>query len=161
MRQWPRRLWFNPRSSHTKDSKNWLSISPCLTLSIIRYVSKIKWSKPWFGLDYVRSGEKAWRQLHKNAASNIEQVLEATLYKVPTIRHLPPITETIQDRRIRHAGHCWRSRNELISDVLLWTPLMAEQKQDDQLEHTYSSYVRIRDVALKTCQRPWTIGRNG
>ena len=31
-------------------------------------------------------------------------------------------------------------------------PHMAEQKQDDQLEHTYSSYVRIRDVALKTCQ---------
>ena len=24
---------------------------------------------------------------------------------------------------------------------------MAKQKQDDQLEHTYSSYVRIRDVA--------------
>ena len=21
----------------------------------------------------------------------------------------------------RHAGHCWRSRDELISDVLLWT----------------------------------------
>ena len=40
-------------------------------------------------------------------------------------------------------------------------PHMAEQKQDDQLEHTYSSYVRIRDVALKTCQRRWTIGRNG
>ena len=27
---------------------------------------------------------------------------------------------------------------------------MARQKQDDQLEHTYSSSVRIRDVALKT-----------
>ena len=38
---------------------------------------------------------------------------------------------------------------------------MAEQKQDDQLEHTYSSYVRIRDVALKTCQRRWIIGRSG
>ena len=38
---------------------------------------------------------------------------------------------------------------------------MAKQKQDDQLEHTYSSYVRIRDVALKTCQRRWTIGRSG
>ena len=36
--------------------------------------------------------------------------------------HLPPITKTIQVRRTRHAGHCWRSRNELISDVLLWTP---------------------------------------
>ena len=40
-------------------------------------------------------------------------------------------------------------------------PHIAEQKLDDQLEHTYSSYVRIRDVALKTCQRRWTIGRNG
>ena len=36
--------------------------------------------------------------------------------------HLPPITKTIQIRRTRHAGHCWRSRDELISDVLLWTP---------------------------------------
>ena len=40
-------------------------------------------------------------------------------------------------------------------------PHMAKQKPDDQLEHTYSSYVRIRDVALKTCQRRWTIGRSG
>ena len=38
---------------------------------------------------------------------------------------------------------------------------MAEQKQDDQLEHTKNSYVRIRDVALKTSQRRWTIGRSG
>ena len=36
--------------------------------------------------------------------------------------HLPPITKTIQVRRTRHTGHCWRSRDELISDVLLWTP---------------------------------------
>ena len=67
--------------------------------------------------------------------------------------HLPPITKTIQVRRTRHAGYCWRSRDEFISDVPLWTPYMAEQKQNDQLEHTYSSSVRIRDVVLKTCQR--------
>ena len=42
-----------------------------------------------------------------------------------------------------------------------WPPYMAKQKQDDQLEHTYSSYVRIRDVALKTYLRRWTIGRSG
>ena len=35
--------------------------------------------------------------------------------------HLPPITKTIQVRRNRHAGNCWRSRDELISDMLLWT----------------------------------------
>ena len=40
-------------------------------------------------------------------------------------------------------------------------PHMAEQKQDDQLEHTFSSYVRIRNVALKTCQRRWTTGKSG
>ena len=40
-------------------------------------------------------------------------------------------------------------------------PHMAEQKQDNQLEHTYRSYVRIRDVVLKTCQRRWTIGKSG
>ena len=33
-------------------------------------------------------GEKAWQQLHKNAASNIEQVLEAILHKAATVR--PP-----------------------------------------------------------------------
>ena len=75
--------------------------------------------------------------------------------------HLPPITKTIQVRRTRHAGHCWRSRDELISDVHLWTPHMAEQKQDDQHEHTFSNYVRIRDVVQKTCQRRWTIWKSG
>ena len=40
-------------------------------------------------------------------------------------------------------------------------PHIAKQKQDDQLEHTYSSYVRIRDVAPKTCQKRWMIGRSG
>ena len=31
-------------------------------------------------------------------------------------------------RRTRHAGHCWRSRDELISDVLLWTPTHGRAK---------------------------------
>ena len=76
--------------------------------------------------------------------------------------HLPPIMKTIQVRRTRHAGLCWRSRDELINDVLLWTPShMDEQKQDSQLENTYNSSVRIRDVALKICQRRWTIGKSG
>ena len=38
---------------------------------------------------------------------------------------------------------------------------MAVQKQDDQFEYTYSSYVRTQDVTLKTCQRRWIIGRSG
>ena len=42
--------------------------------------------------------------------------------------HLPPIMKTIQVRRTRHAGHCWRSKDELISYVLLWTPAYGQAK---------------------------------
>ena len=35
---------------------------------------------------------------------------------------LPLITKAIKVRRTRHAGHCWRSKDEFICDVLLWTP---------------------------------------
>ena len=38
---------------------------------------------------------------------------------------------------------------------------MDDQRQDVHLEHTYSSSVQILDVARKTCQKQWTIGRSG
>ena len=50
---------------------------------------------------------KSWRQHHT------KQLLYG---------HLPPIMKTIKIRWTRQVGHCWRSRDELISDVLLWTP---------------------------------------
>ena len=34
--------------------------------------------------------------------------------------HLPPIMKTIKVRWTRHAGHCGRSKDELISKILLW-----------------------------------------
>ena len=40
-------------------------------------------------------------------------------------------------------------------------PHMAVQKQDDQHEHTFSSYVRIRGTVLKTYLGRWTIRRSG
>ena len=40
----------------------------------------------------------------------------------PTKQQLTSITKAIKVRRTRHAGHCWRSKDKLISDVLLWTP---------------------------------------
>ena len=42
--------------------------------------------------------------------------------------HLPPIMKTIQARRTRHAGHCWRSKDEIVRDVLLWTPVYGQSK---------------------------------
>ena len=74
--------------------------------------------------------------LEKKLDSNYTRMLQAILNKSwrqhPTRHqlygHLPPITKTIQIRRTRHAGHCWRSRDELISDVLLWTPTHGRAK---------------------------------
>ena len=105
------------------------------------------------------------KKLDGNYTRMLREMLNKSWRQHPTKHqlygHLPRFTKTIQVRRSRHAGHCWRSRDELISDVLLWTPHMSGQKQDVQLKHTYNSYVRIRDIALKTCQRQWTIGRSG
>ena len=73
------------------------------------------------------------KRLEKKLDGNYTRILRAILNKSwrqhPTryqlYGHLPPITKT---RRIRHAGHCWRSRNELISGVLLWTPTYGRAK---------------------------------
>ena len=76
------------------------------------------------------------KRLEKKLDDNYTRMLRAILNKSwrqhPTKHqlygHLPPITKTIQVRRTRHAGHCWRSRDELISDVLLWTPTYSRAK---------------------------------
>ena len=36
--------------------------------------------------------------------------------------NIPRVTATIRQQRLRFAGHCWRSKNELSSEVLLWEP---------------------------------------
>ena len=67
------------------------------------------------------------KRLEKKLDGNYTRMLRAILNKSwwqhstrhQLYGHLPPITKTIQVRRTRHAGHCWRSRYELISDVLL------------------------------------------
>ena len=69
------------------------------------------------------------KRLEKKLDGNYTRMLRAILNKSwrqhPTRHqlygHLSPITKTIQVRRTRLATHCWRSRDELISDVLQWT----------------------------------------
>ena len=75
-------------------------------------------------------------RLEKKIVGNYRKILRAILNKswrqYPTNNklygHLPPITKTIQVRRTRHAGHCWRSRDELICNVLLRTPSYGRAK---------------------------------
>ena len=102
------------------------------------------------------------KQLEKKLDGNYSRMLRAILNnskrQQPTKQqlygHLPPITKTII---IRRTWHCWRRGDELISDIFNGPPYMAELK----LEPTYSSSVRMRYIALRICQKRWTIGRSG
>ena len=76
------------------------------------------------------------KRLKKKLDGNYTRMLGAILNRFwrqhPTRHqlygHLPLITKTIQVRRTRHAGLCWRSKDELISDVLLCTPAYGQAK---------------------------------
>ena len=76
------------------------------------------------------------KRMEKKLDGNYTRMLQAILNKSwrqhPTKQqlygHLQPIMKTIKIRRTRHAGHCWRSMDGLISDVLLWTPLHGRAK---------------------------------
>ena len=76
------------------------------------------------------------KRLEKKLDGNYTRMLRAILNKswrqhltrYQLYGHLPPITKTIQVRRTRHAEHCWRSREELIRDVLLWTSTYGRAK---------------------------------
>ena len=71
---------------------------------------------------FFTSGENIWIQI-----VNIKSWrLHPTRHQL--YGHLPPITKIIQVRRTRHAGHCWSSKDELVSDVLLWTPTYGQAK---------------------------------
>ena len=61
------------------------------------------------------------KRLEKKLDGNYTRMLRAILIKSwrqhPTGHHLT-----------RHAGHCWRNKDELVSDVLLWTPTYGQAK---------------------------------
>ena len=105
--------------------------------------------------------------LEKKLDGNYTRILRAILNKFwrqqPTrlqlYGHLPPITKTIKARRTRHAGHCWRSRDEIISDVLLWTPTYGSAKAG-RPDWTYIQQLS-EDTGCSPEDRRWTIGRSG
>ena len=81
-------------------------------VSILLYVCTTLTLTNWLG-----------KKLDGNYTRMLQAILNKSWRQHPTKHqlygHLPPITKTIQVRRTSHAGHCWKSRDELISDVLL------------------------------------------
>ena len=64
------------------------------------------------------------KKLERNYTRKLQAILKKSWRQHPTKQqlygYLPPITKTI--KITWHAGHCWRSNDELISDVFWWTP---------------------------------------
>ena len=85
-----------------------------------------------FFLGFFFTLTKRLKKLYSNYTRMLRAILNKSWRQHPT-RHqlygqLPPITKAIQVRRTRLAGHCQRSKDELISDVLLWTPTYGQAK---------------------------------
>ena len=82
----------------------------CTTLTLTKSIEKK------FDGNYTRMQRvilnKSWR----------EQPTKQQPTKQQLYGHLQPITKNLIVRRTRHAGHCWRRKNKLISDAFLWTP---------------------------------------
>ena len=80
----------------------------------------------------VFRGKRLEKKLDGNYTRMLRAILNKSWQQHPTRHqlygHLPPITKSIQVRRTWHAGHCWRSRDELIRDVLLWIPTHGRAK---------------------------------
>ena len=67
------------------------------------------------------------KKLDGNCTKMLQAILNKSWKQYPTKRqlngHLPLVSKAIQIRWTRYAGHCWISKDELINDVFLGTPL--------------------------------------
>ena len=114
-------------------AKTWKAIGRLSVIWKSDLTDKIKYSFFPAVMSILLYGCTTWtltKRMEKKVDSNYTRMLQAILNKSwrqhPTKQqlygHLPPITKTIKIRQTRHVGHSWRSRDELISNVLLWTP---------------------------------------
>ena len=130
--------------------KKWYLMPPCLTLRIIRFVSRVKWSNPENGVvlsptpwccSYWKENLQFANFTH-HFSTHQNLFLDVRIYDTQECCEqywISPggstpqtssctVTKTIQVRQTRHAGHCWRSKYKLIIDVLLWTPAYGRAK---------------------------------
>ena len=107
--------------------------------------------------------EQIERKLNGNCTRMLRVILNKSwkqrLTNQKLYSHLPPISKTIEIKRTRYVGHCWRSKTEVtISDgpFHMNVPVLANQQ-----ELTYNSSAQTQDTVWKTRRKLWMIGTNG
>ena len=97
------------------------------------------------------------RKLDGNYTRMLRAVLNKSRRQHPTRHqlygHLPPITKTIQVRRTRHAGHCWRSK-----ELVYFTPGYWPAKHPDIVSHLIQNlspftWVKKKFILLKLFEK--------
>ena len=67
-------------------------------------------------------------------------------------KNIPKISDTIRKQRLRFVGHCWRSKDELASDLLLWNPKHGKRSRRRPMK-AYIDQLK-EDTMLKTEELP-------
>ena len=67
---------------------------------------------------------------------------------------LPRISTTIRKRCLRFSGHCWRSKNEAVNDLVLWEPKHGKGASEDRLAHLSLSCRRTPRSLETACWQP-------
>ena len=62
----------------------------------------------------------------------------------------PRISTTIRERRLRFSGHCWRSKNEVASDLFLWEPKYGKRSVGGQA-HTFVDLLEADTDVPRDC----------
>lgn len=66
------------------------------------------------------AGRTPWSHEHQLTYVGPESLLEEPSYKGRNLRRTSLISKTVAQRRARFAGHCFRAKDQVISDPLLW-----------------------------------------
>ena len=104
------KIWKSNLPDNLKRNFFWAAVESVLVYGSISWTLTTQLEKKIDGA-YTRMLRAALKKSWKDHPTNKE------LYG-----NIPPISETIQQQRLRFAGHCWRSKEELAGDVLLWKP---------------------------------------
>ena len=114
-------------------------------------------------MHHMNANELHEKKIDENYTGMLRTVLKKSWKQYPKKQqlygHLPFILKTIQARRIRHVGHCWRSKDELVTDILLWTPAL-EFASDRWPARTYLHQL-CADTRCSLEDLKWTITDRG
>ena len=111
-----------------------------------------RWLNIW-RKSFIASTQECCEQYWASPGANTPQNSSYTA----TYHH----NENIQIRRNRHAGHCWRNKDEPLSDILQWTPSHGWAKAGRPARTYIQQLCGDTDIALKTSRKRWTIETGG